>query len=222
MGLLQTARQGFGPEYWLLSASRPWRQIILDDFLRATDMGQAYQLAGALAQFCAEWVSSRDILSRSLTAASRCACQISGRTFLEFSVGFARRALSAARATREKIECAFVRLVGFGPFISFQGNLRRRARRAKNGAVAAALERASAIGRYRRARLDDQWLGGLTRTRGATPGAIRHRSSNYPAACCIWSTICRSRSGFNSTSRETGLSLRRRKISPCRAGAIVP
>ena len=67
--------------------------------------------------------------------------------------------------------------------------------------------------------------GGLTQIRGGdtrTNGYSIHRSSNYPAACCIWSMNCRSRSAFNSTSREKGLSLRRRKISPCRAGAIVP
>jgi hypothetical protein len=63
--------------------------------------------------------------------------QISGRTFLESSVGFARR------ASREKICVSWV-----GPKV-----LRRRARRAKNGAAASALERASAIGRYRRARV---------------------------------------------------------------------
>jgi hypothetical protein len=102
MGPLQTARQGFGPEYWLLSASRPWRQIILDDFLRSTDMGQAYRLARALAQFCAEWESSRDILSRSPTAASRGVCQISGRTFLESSVGFARWALMTSGLGRSR------------------------------------------------------------------------------------------------------------------------
>ena len=47
-------------------ASRPWRQIIL----RSTDMGQAYRLA-RFAQFCAEWESSRDVLSRSPIAASQ-------------------------------------------------------------------------------------------------------------------------------------------------------
>jgi hypothetical protein len=169
-------------------------------------MGQAHRLA-RFAQFCAEWESNRDILSRSPTAASR------GR-WPDFRADLPRiqRRLRAPGFSRKNL-----RLVGwtkgFASARPASQKWRRRlgARESKRNWPVSA-----------RARLDDQWLGGLTRTRAATPGAIRHRSSNYPAACCIWSTICRSRSGFNSTSRETGLSLSRRKISPCRAGAIVP
>ena len=165
-------------------ASRPWRQIIL----RSTDMGQAYQLA-RFAQFCAEWESSRDVLSRSPIAASQ-------RRLPDFP---ARPLLEASVVN--------IRL----PAPGFDRGERP-------------LEKKSSPP------LCISWALDLSfpfkRTGVGAPGepkmAPPPRRSNYPAACCIWSTICRSRSAFNSMSRETGLSLRRRKISPCRAGAIVP
>jgi hypothetical protein len=119
---------GAKSSWMIFSAQRPW--------------GRRTDSQALLRNFAPEWVSSRDILSRSLTAASRCACQISGRTFLESSIGFARR------VSRAKLCVSWVWT------FHFLSRERASARPAsQNGAAAAALERASAIGRYRCARV---------------------------------------------------------------------
>ena len=159
-------RLGFGSEYWAPFASRPGRQIILDDFLRSTDMGR--RNPHALRNSCRVGIQLRCLVAVADGRIAEALARFPGRTLSKSSVGFARRCgRGPSRKNRARL-CASRGLWTFH-FLSREPASPGEPKMAPS---AAALERARAIGRYRRARLDDRWLGGLTPTRGATPGRM--------------------------------------------------